>query len=358
MQNLKIELTKNPKQKPADESKLGFGRIFTDHMFLIDYTGEKGWHDARIVPYAPLEMDPASVCLHYGQSIFEGLKAYRGVDGKIRLFRPEKNFERMNISCERMCLPTVEPDFALHCLKKLIEIDQDWIPHSDGTSLYIRPFVFGVDKQVGVHPSDHVIFMIILSPVGAYYASGLNPVKIYVEENYVRAVRGGTGFVKAAANYAISLKAQQEAGEKGYSQVLWLDAIEHKYVEEVGAMNVFFVFDDEIVTPELQGSILSGITRMSTIELLRQKGHKVVERRLSIDEICEAHKNGRLKEAFGSGTAAVISPMGELNYKGEKITLNGGEIGEITQYIYDELTGIQWGKIEDKNNWTESAIEN
>ncbi len=358
MQELKIELTKNPKQKPTDESKLGFGRIFTDHMFMMDYTGEKGWHDARIVPYAPLEMDPAAVCLHYGQSIFEGLKAYRGVDGNIRLFRPEKNFERLNISCERMCLPTVDPAFALHCLKKLIDIDKDWIPHSDGTSLYIRPFVFGVDKQVGVHPSDHVLFMIILSPVGAYYSSGLNPVKIYVEENYVRAIQGGTGFVKAAANYAISLKAQQEAGEKNYSQVLWLDGIEHKYIEEVGAMNVFFVFEDEIVTPELQGSILSGITRMSTIELLRQMGHNVVERRLSIDEICEAHKNGKLKEAFGSGTAAVISPMGELYYKGETMTLNGGKIGEITQRIYDELTGIQWGKIEDKNNWTESAIDN
>lgn len=353
MQDLRIELTKMPKQKPEDENKLGFGRVFTDHMFVMEYTGEKGWHDARIVPYAPLEMYPSAMCLHYGQSIFEGMKAYRGVDGKIRLFRPEKNFERLNISCERMCLPKVDEKFALESLKKLIDIDKDWIPHSDGTSLYIRPFVFGVDEFVGVHPSDHVLFVIILSPVGAYYASGLNPVKIYVEENYVRAVNGGTGYVKAAANYAISMKAQDEAEKQNYSQVLWLDGIEHKYVEEVGAMNVFFVFEDEIVTPELQGSILSGITRRSCIELLRSMGHKVTERKLSIDEIYEASKRGTLKEAFGSGTAAVISPIGELKYKDEKIVINENKIGEISQKLYDELTGIQWGKVEDKFNWTE-----
>jgi len=349
---LRIERTDNPKQKPQDESKLGFGKIFTDHMFIMDYTKEKGWYDPRIVPYGPIPMEPAAMCLHYGQSIFEGLKAYRGTDGEIRLFRPEKNFARLNVSCERMCLPTVDEDFALQSLKQLIEIDKDWIPHSDGTSLYIRPFVFGVDEYVGVHPSDHVLFVIILSPVGAYYAGGLNPVKIYVEENYVRAVRGGTGFVKAAANYAISMKAQDEAEKLNYSQVLWLDGIEQKYIEEVGAMNVFFVMDDEIVTPALQGSILSGITRMSCIELLRAKGYTVNERRLSIDELYAAHTAGKLKEAFGSGTAAVISPIGELKYGDNKMEINQGKIGEISQMLYDGLTGIQWGKVKDDFGWT------
>lgn len=353
MQDLRIELTKTPKAKPQDETKLGFGKIFTDHMFMMDFTKEKGWHDARIVPYGPIAMDPACMVLHYGQSIFEGMKAYRGSDDKIRLFRPEKNFERLNISCARMCLPTVDEDFALSCLKKLLEVEKDWVPHLDGTSLYIRPFVFGMDNHVGVHPSDHVVFMIILSPVGAYYPEGLNPVKIFVEKNYVRAVNGGTGFVKAAANYAISMKAQAEAEELSYSQVLWLDGIEHKYVEEVGAMNVFFVLEDEIVTPALQGSILSGITRRSCIELLRSMGHTVNERRISIDEIKEAYAAGKLKEAFGSGTAAVISPMGELCYDGESMVINDGKIGDITQKLYDELTGIQWGKIEDKFGWSE-----
>lgn len=352
MQNLKIELTKHPKQKPTDESKLGFGQIFTDHMFIMDYTNEKGWHDARIVPYGPLEMDPAAMCLHYGQSIFEGMKAYRGVDGKIRLFRPEKNMERLNLSCNRISLPELDEGFALSCLEKLVEVEKDWIPHSDGTSLYIRPFVFGVDPKIGVHPSDHVLFMVILSPVGAYYPGGLNPVRIYVEKNYVRAVRGGAGFVKAAANYALSMKAQEEAEKENYSQVLWLDGIERKYIEEVGAMNVFFVFEDEIATPMLQGSILSGITRMSCIEVLRDWGYTVNERKISIEEVYEASKSGKLKEVFGSGTAAVISPVGELKWGEEHMIINDGEIGTVSQKLYDELTGVQWGKIADTRNWT------
>ena len=351
MQDIRIELTKNPKQKPQDESKLGFGEIFTDHMFLMEYTTEKGWHDARIVPYGPLQMDPAAMVLHYGQSIFEGMKAYRGVDGKIRLFRPEKNMTRLNLSCDRISLPQVDEKFALECLEKLVETDKDWIPHSDGTSLYLRPFVFGVSPKIGVHPADHVIFMVICSPVGAYYPSGLNPVKIYVETNYVRAVNGGTGFVKAAANYAISLKAQEEAGKQNFSQVLWLDGIERKYVEEVGAMNVFFVLEDEIVTPALKGSILSGITRMSCIDVLRSWGYTVNERPISIEELHEAWKAGKLKEAFGSGTAAVISPMGELKWGEETMVLNNGEIGEVSQKVYDEITGIQWGKRPDTRNW-------
>ena len=352
MQDLRIELTKNPKQKPTDESTLGFGRIFTDHMFIMEYDRGEGWHDARIVPYAPLNLDPAALCLHYGQSVFEGLKAYRGVDGKIRMFRPEKNMSRLNTSNARMCIPEIDEDFALSCMEKLVEIEHDWIPKLDGASLYIRPYIFGDDAAVGVRASDHYLFIIICSPVGAYYPEGINPVKIYVEDNYVRAVRGGTGEAKAAANYAISLKAQDEAHEKNYSQVLWLDGVERKYIEEVGAMNVFFVLDDEIVTPALSGSILPGITRMSCIELMRSWGYTVNERKISIEELYEASKAGKLKEAFGSGTAAVISPIGELKWQENVMILNDGKIGEVSQKIYDMLTGIQWGKVEDTLNWT------
>lgn len=351
MLDIKIVKTTHPKPKPADESKLGFGKIFTDHMFIAEYEEGKGWHDARIVPYGPIELDPSLMTLHYGQSIFEGLKAYRGVDGEIRLFRPEKNFERLNYSAERMCLPSIDPDFAVQALKTLVTLDQEWIPHADGTSLYLRPFMFGVDQYVGVHPSNRVYFMIICSPVGAYYPTGLDPVKIIVEQKYVRAVKGGTGYIKTAANYAQSLKAQQEAEEKNYSQVLWLDGVHHKYIEEVGTMNIFFVFDDEIVTPALNGSILSGITRMSCIEILKEWNLPIVERQISIDEVVEAAQNGRLKECFGSGTAAVISPVGELMVGEHKIVINNGNIGSLSQRLYDNLTGIQWGKTEDKLNW-------
>lgn len=352
MQDLRIERTSSPKAKPADESKLGFGQIFTDHMFVMDYTSEKGWHDARIVPYGPMMMEPSAMCLHYGQSIFEGLKAYRGKDDKVRLFRPEQNMARLNRSCDRICLPQLDEAFALECMKKLVEIEKDWIPSMDGTSLYLRPFMFGVDPKIGVHPSDHVLFMIICSPVGAYYPTGLDPVRIYVEKKYVRAVRGGIGYAKAAANYAASLKAQDEAEMQKYSQVLWLDGIERKYIEEVGTMNVFFKLGDEIVTPELQGSILPGITRMSCIDLLKSWGCTVTERRISIDELYEAHRNGSLKEAFGSGTAAVISPIGELKWGDETMAINDGEIGEISQRLYDSLTGIQWGTAADEWGWT------
>ncbi|WP_200814966.1 branched-chain amino acid aminotransferase [Scatolibacter rhodanostii] len=351
MLDIKIEKTTHPKPKPADESKLGFGKIFTDHMFIAKYKDGAGWYDASIVPYGPIELDPSLMSLHYGQSIFEGLKAYRGVDDEIRLFRPEKNFARLNYSAERMCLPQIDEDFALKALKALVDLDQEWIPHAEGTSLYLRPFMFGTDQYVGVHPSSEVYFMIICSPVGAYYPTGLDPVKIIVEDKYVRAVKGGTGYIKTAANYAQSLKAQQEAEEKNYSQVLWLDGIEHKYIEEVGTMNIFFVFEDEIVTPALNGSILSGITRMSCVDMLKEWGLPVVERQISIDEVIEGSQNGRLKECFGSGTAAVISPVGELMIGENKLIFNDGKIGELSQRLYDELTGIQWGKVEDKLGW-------
>ncbi len=349
---IKVELTKTPKQKPQDETKLGFGKLFTDHMFMMNYDEGEGWHDARIVPFGPISLSPAAMCLHYGQEVFEGLKAYRAEDGRILLFRPDRNFARLNISNDRMCIPQLDEAFCMEALKKLIDIEKDWIPSAPGTSLYIRPFIFAADEMLGVHPGKHLIFMIILSPVGAYYAGGLDPVKIYMEDKYVRAVRGGTGFAKTAGNYACSLKSQAEAEEEGYAQVLWLDGIERKYVEEVGAMNVFFVIDGEVVTPELQGSILPGITRMSAIELMRSWGLKVTERRVSAEEIMKAAREGRLNEMFGTGTAAVISPVGQLKLEDDVQVINGGKIGPISQKLYDTLTGIQWGKLEDSFHWT------
>lgn len=352
MQEITIERTQHPKQKPTDQTRLGFGNYYTDHMFLMNYDEGKGWHDPRIVPYGPIELDPAAMCLHYGQEVFEGLKAYRTEDGRILLFRPDRNMARLNSSNERLCIPAIDEAFAVEAIKKLVSVDQDWIPTAEGTSLYIRPFIFATEAQVGVHPAQELLFAIILSPVGAYYPEGLNPVKIYVEDKYVRAVRGGMGYTKTGGNYAASLKAQDEAEKVGYTQVLWLDGVERKYIEEVGTMNVFFVIDDEIVTPELQGSILPGVTRMSCIEMLKKQGYKVSERRLSIEEVAEAADAGKLKEAFGSGTAAVISPIGELKWDEKVMTINNGEIGTISQHLYDTLTGIQWGKLPDPYGWT------
>ena len=350
--NISITKTTAPKQKP-DQTKLGFGNYYTDHMFIMNYDEGQGWHDARIVPYGPFELDPASMVLHYGQEVFEGLKAYRTDEGKVQLFRPEKNMARLNVSCDRLCIPKIDEEFAIEAIKTLVKVDADWIPTEPGTSLYIRPYIFATDAHVGVHPAKHLIFAIILSPVGAYYPQGLAPVKIYVEQKYVRAVIGGTGFTKAGANYAISLKGQEEAAAQGYVQTLWLDGVERKYIEEVGAMNVFFVIGDEVVTPALVGSILGGITRMSIVELLKSKGYNVSERRISIDELVEAYKAGNLKEAFGTGTAAVISPIGELKYGDLVMTVNNGEIGEISQMCYDTLTGIQWGRIPDTMGWVQ-----
>lgn len=352
MQEIRVELTKNPKEKPQDQSKLGFGNYYTDHMFLMNYDEGQGWHDPRIVPYGPLALDPAAMCLHYGQEVFEGLKAYRTEDGRILLFRPDRNMARLNVSNDRLCIPPIDEEFAIEAIKKLVLVDKDWIPTEEGTSLYIRPYIIAVDAHVGVHPAHHLIFAIILSPVGAYYPEGLNPVKIYVEDEYVRAVKGGMGFTKTGGNYAASLKAQAEAEKKGYTQVLWLDGVERKYIEEVGTMNVFFVIDDEVITPELRGSILSGVTRMSCIDILRSWGMKVSERRLSIQEVAKAAEEGRLKEAFGSGTAAVISPIGELRWGDDVMVINDGKIGEISAKLYDNLTGIQWGKLPDEFGWT------
>lgn len=351
---IKIQKTTTPKAKP-NQTKLGFGKYYTDHMFMMNYDEGEGWHDARIVPYGPIPLDPAAMVLHYAQEIFEGLKAYRTKEGKIQLFRPEKNMARMNLSCDRLCIPQIDEEFAVKAIKTLVKLDEDWIPTEEGTSLYIRPYIFAVDPHVGVHAAKHLIFAIILSPVGAYYPNGIEPVKIFVEEKYVRAVVGGTGFTKAGANYAISLKGQEEAEKQGYVQTLWLDGVERKYVEEVGSMNVFFIIGDEVVTPALVGSILGGITRMSIIELLRSKGYTVNERRISIDELVEAHKAGKLKEAFGTGTAAVISPIGELKYKDTVMTINDSKIGETSQMLYDTLTGIQWGRIPDTMGWIQTV---
>ena len=352
MQEIKVELTKQPKAKPTDETKLGFGSIFTDHMFVMNYDEGQGWHDARIVPYGPIELDPSAMCLHYGQTVFEGMKAYRAKDGRVLLFRPEKNMARLNVSNERLCIPIIDEAFALKCIEKLVSIEKDWIPTAEGTSLYIRPFIFATDAHVGVHPGKHLMVMVICSPVGAYYPEGLNPVKIYVESKYVRAVRGGMGYAKTGGNYAASLKAQDEAEEQKYTQVLWLDGVERKYVEEVGTMNVFFVIGDEVVTPALQGSILPGVTRMSAIEILKSWGLNVSERPIEIQEIYDAYQNGQLKEAFGTGTAAVISPIGQLKWDDHVMEINNGKIGEISQRLYDTLTGIQWGNIEDTMHWT------
>lgn len=347
---ISVEKTKNPKQKPASDH-LGFGNIFSDHMFICDYSPEKGWHDARIVPYQSLSVDPSNMTIHYGQSIFEGLKAYKTADKKVQLFRPIENVRRLNSSCRRMCIPPIDEALGVEAIKTLVDIDRDWIPEEDGTSLYIRPFIFATDPHLGVRPSNTYSFVIITGPVGAYYKEGLNPVKIYVESNYVRAVIGGLGEAKAAANYAASLKAQVEAKEKGYTQVLWLDGVEKKYIEEVGTMNVFFIIGDEVITPKLTGSILPGITRKSSVELLKSWGYNVSERRISIEEIYEAHEKGLLKEIFGTGTAAVISPVGELYWNGKVITIGDGKIGTVSQRLYDTMTGIQYGKISDTMNW-------
>ena len=348
---IKFVKNENPAAKP-DSATLGFGKIFTDHMFIMDFSREEGWHDARIVPFANLSLHPASTVLHYGSEIFEGLKAYRRADGTVQLFRPIENIRRMNNSAERLCLPQIPEDVAMEVLMTFVNCEKDWTPSAPGTSLYLRPFMFGNDESLGVHAVHNATFVIIASPVGSYYKEGINPVRIMIEDEDVRAVRGGTGYAKCGGNYAASNRAGERAEKKGYSQVLWLDGVERKYIEEVGAMNVMFKIAGEVVTPMLSGSILPGITRKSIIELLRSEGVKVSERLLSIDELEEAMENGTLEEAWGCGTAAVVSPIGELCYKDVKYPVNGGKIGTLTQHLYDTLTGIQWGKCEDKLGWT------
>ena len=349
---IKVTKTTNPKPIPQDESTLGFGLKFTDHMFLMDWDEGQGWHDARIVPYGPLEIDPASTVLHYALEIFEGLKAYRTAEGKIQLFRPIENAKRMNRSAARFSMPDIPEEDFVEAVKALVDVDSAWVPYGFGTSLYIRPFYFADQIDLALHKVTHYRFVIIVSPSGSYYAEGLNPVKIMIEDEDVRAVRGGTGFTKCGGNYAASQRAGDRAMAKGYSQVLWLDGVERKYVEEVGAMNIMFKIDGVVVTPSIaEGSILPGITRKSILEYLRAKGIPCEERKISAEELMEAARTVRLEEAFGCGTAAVISPVGTLAFKDEVYEINGGKIGETSQWLYDTLTGIQWGKIEDEMGW-------
>ena len=351
---MEITITKstNLKQKPPVKG-LPFGKVFTDHMFLMDYDAGEGWHDPRIVPYGPISLDLGAVVFHYGQEIFEGMKAYRTSDGKVQMFRPTENIRRMNDSADRLCIPRLDEDLFMKALKTLLTVEQDWVPAEEGTSLYIRPMIIATESFLGVHASEKYLFAIICCVVDKYYKEGLNPVRILVEDKDVRAVRGGTGFTKCGANYAISLRAGEVAEKKGFSQVLWLDGVYQKYVEEVGSMNVMFKIDGKIVTPMLDGSILPGVTRKSCIDILRHWGYEVEERMLSIDELIEAAESGKLEEAWGTGTAAVISPIGELNYLGKAHEVAGNEIGEVSQKLYDTLTGIQWGTIADPFGWIE-----
>ena len=349
---MEITITKTATPAPLKaEESLGFGKVFTDHMFVMDYNSESGWHDARIVPFGRISLHPASTVLHYGAEIFEGLKAYRRADGGVQLFRPMENIRRMNRSAERMCLPLLDEQDALQILETFVKLEERFVPYSFGTSLYLRPFLFGNDETLGVHAVHNATFMLIASPSGSYYKEGINPVNIMIESEDVRTVRGGTGFAKCGGNYAASTRAGERAAKMGYAQVLWLDGVERKYIEEVGAMNVMFKIGDEIVTPMLTGSILPGITRKSCIEVLKDLGYKVSERLLSVDELISALESGELKEAWGCGTAAVVSPIGKLAYGDKEYSVGNGKIGEITQQLYDLLTGIQWGKIEDKFGW-------
>ena len=353
MSNEKIKITQTTTHKPKpDFEHLEFGKVFTDHMFVMDYSTEQGWHDARIIPYQPLSIDPSAMIFHYGQTVFEGLKAYYTEKGKILLFRPDKNMERLNQSNDRLCIPEIDEELALDALKELLKIDHEWIPKVEGTSLYIRPFIIATEASLGVHPSETYKFIIIMSPVGSYYKEGIQPIKIAVESQYVRAVAGGTGQAKTAGNYASSLKAQEVADEKGYSQVLWLDGVERKYIEEVGSMNIFFKINGEVVTPALNGSILQGITRDSIIQLLKHWDIPTVERKISMAEVYKAHEDGLLEEVFGTGTAAVISPVGELYWNDQKLMINNGEIGDLSLKLYNTLTSIQLGKAEDPFSWT------
>ena len=349
--NITINKTANPKPLPTEDNPLTFGTIFTDHMFVMDYETGKGWHNPRIEEYAPISLAPSAMVFHYGQEMFEGLKAYKTEDGRILLFRPQKNIERANNTNRRICIPEIPEEDFLQAIKEIVRIDQAWIPTKPGTSLYIRPFIIATDEFLGVRPSDTYKFFIILSPVGAYYPEGLDPVKIWIEDEYVRAVKGGIGEAKVGANYVASLKAQVKAHDEGYSQVLWLDGVERKYIEEVGAMNIFFKINGTVVTPMLNGSILPGVTRNSCIELCKSWGLPVEERRISVDELIAAAKDGSLEEVWGSGTAAVISPVGHLRYGDDVMQIKDGGIGEISQKLYDTVTGIQLGKIEGPEGW-------
>ena len=340
-------------------AKPGFGQYFTDHMVRIDWDADRGWHSARVEAYGPLTMDPASSVLHYGQAIFEGLKAYRHADGSIVTFRPEQNARRFQRSAARMAMPELPEELFLEAVRLLVDVDQAWVPEAGGEeSLYLRPMLIATERTLGVHPSSSYTFLLIASPAGAYFTGGINPVKVWLSHEYVRACPGGTGDAKFAGNYAASLAAQAQAEEKGCDQVVWLDAIERTWIEEMGGMNLAFLYPDneceagvKLVTPALSGSLLPGITRDSILKVAAQLGYDVSEERLAIADVFADIKSGKLTEAFGTGTAAVISPVGPLCWKDETLTLNNNEIGPVAQKLYDTLTGIQWGKLPDQNDW-------
>jgi branched-chain amino acid aminotransferase len=348
---IRITRTTSPKERPRDQD-LGFGSVFTDHMCVVDFQEEKGWYDPRIEPYGPFALDPATAVLHYGQGLFEGLKAFRGQDGKIRLFRPDKHVARLNHTAERMCIPTLDPELVLRSWTTLVDIDRAWVPSTTGTALYIRPTIIASEPFLGVRPARSYRYFVILSPVGAYYPEGINPVKIKVIDSYVRAVPGGLGEAKTAANYAASLYAAEEAKHAGFTQVLWLDGVHRKYIEEVGTMNLMLMIGDEVITPPLAGTILAGVTRDSALTLLREWGLRVSERAVSIDEVMAAADAGTLQEVWGTGTAAVISPVGELVYQGRRVVINDGRIGAVTQRLYDAIVAIQYATAPDPRHWT------
>ncbi len=358
MIDIPVTLTCEPKKKPTleEEGSLGFGKRFSDHMFIMEwYDGE--WHNPRIEPYHRLSLDPSSSVLHYAQEIFEGLKAYRTDDGRILMFRPDANSERLNNSAKRMCMPTIDVDFNVEAMRKLVEVEKDWVPHSAGTSLYLRPTMFANDEALGVHAASHYIYFVICAPSGAYYKEGLKPIRIRVEDKYVRAVRGGMGFAKTGGNYACSILAGDEAAKEGFAQVLWLDGEHLKYVQEVGAMNMMFVVNGKILTADLKDTVLPGVTRRSILALAREKGLEVEERDISIDELVAYAESGELTEAFGTGTAAVVSPVGELCYRDKHMVIGGGEIGKLTMDFYNTLTGIQWGRIPDTHGWVKEVCK-
>ena len=351
-----VTRTTHPNKRPEDDSKLGFAKYFTDHMFVMDYDEGEGWHDGRVVPHEPILIEPASCVLHYAQMMFEGMKAYRTPDGDIQLFRPDMNVARMKRTNERMCIPELPDDLLVAAVRAVIKEDIDWVPHAPGTALYVRPFIFGDEVSFSVLPAKHYRFMIILSPTGSYYAAndgGLSTTRIYVQDKYIRAARGGTGYAKVGGNYGGGMRASQDAMKYNCKDVLWLDAAEHKYVEEIGTSNAFFYIGDEVITAPLDsGTILPGITRDSVIRLLKHWDVKVSERKLSIDEIQAASKDGTLKEIFASGTAAVISPIGWLCIEGKDMTVADGKVGALSQKLYDTLYGIQTGTVEDFMGWT------
>ncbi len=355
MEKIKIERTSAPKPK-CNANNVAFGTVFSDHMFMMNYKKGQGWHSPRIVPFAPIELSPAAAVLHYAPEIFEGLKAYRTPTGDIQLFRPTENIRRLNSSAERMCLPKIDEDIMMAAIKELVGIDREWVPAEPGTSLYIRPFMFASDARMGIHSPEECIFCIITCPVGSYFPEGINPVKMLIEKEDARAAKGGTGYAKCGGNYAASLRAGERAEKMGYSQVLWLDAAEKRYIEEGGGMNVMFKIDGKVITPALTGSVLDGITRKSLIEILRSWNVPVEERLISVDELLGAIKSGRLEECWCCGTAAVLSPIGELVYCDESYTVNSFKTGPMAQKLYDELTGIQWGRKKDSFGWVRPIV--